>query len=76
MSAAWEMMRQGLGLVWLPAWVGLGDLRAGRVSEVLRDWRTPETPIRAVRLDRRYTPTRVQIVLDCLVGAAKAWQID
>lgn len=76
MSAVWQMMRQGLGLAWLPAWVGLADLRAGRAVELLRGWRVPETPIQAVRLDRRHTPRRLRTLLDELGGLARDWRFD
>ncbi|NLS27374.1 HTH-type transcriptional regulator PgrR [Sphingomonas sp. S2M10] len=74
LGAIWSMMRQGLGLAWLPAWVGLGPLRDGRVVELLRAWRVPETPIHAVRLERRHTPLRVRSVLDGLKAAATDWR--
>lgn len=75
MSAVWQMMRQGLGLAWLPAWVGLADLRAGRVVELLPDWRIGETAIQAVRLDGRHTSQRVRALLDGLAGAARDWRL-
>lgn len=74
MSAIWSMMRTGLGLAWLPEWVGLRDLRDGRVVELLRDWRGPETPMHAVRIDRRHTPIRVRRLLDDLREAAPEWR--
>ena len=74
MSAAWEMMRQGLGLAWLPAWVGLADLRAGRAVELLPTWRMPETDIFASRLARRHTPRRVRTFLTSLAVAAAEWR--
>ena len=74
MSAAWQMMRQGLGIAWLPAWVGLADLREGRAVELLAGWRIAQTPIKAVRLERRQTPRRVRTFLDGLVKAAADWR--
>jgi DNA-binding transcriptional LysR family regulator len=73
-SAIWSMMRNGLGLAWLPAWVGLADLRNGRVVEMLRGWRVAETPIHAVRLERRHTPARIRRLLAGLQEAARGWQ--
>ncbi|MBB3692848.1 LysR family transcriptional regulator [Sphingomonas sp. BK580] len=75
-SAAWAMMRRGLGLAWLPAWVGLAELRAGDVVELLPAWRTRETPIQAVRLERRHTPPRVRSLLDGLSEIARHWRYD
>lgn len=74
MGSIWTMMRSGLGLAWLPAWVGLIELREGRVVELLRDWRIGETPIHAVRLERRHTPTRIRRLLDDLREAAAEWR--
>jgi DNA-binding transcriptional LysR family regulator len=74
LGAIWSMMRQGLGLAWIPAWAGLGPLRDGRVVELLRAWRVQETPIHAVRLERRHTPSRVRSVLDGLKAAAEDWR--
>jgi DNA-binding transcriptional LysR family regulator len=74
LGAIWSMMRVGLGLAWIPAWIGLGPLRNGLVVELLREWRGEETPIHAVRLERRHTPTRVRSLLDGLQVAAAEWR--
>jgi len=74
-GAAWQMMRQGLGLAWLPAWAGLTDLREGRAVELLRSARIAEVPIQAVRLDRRQTPKRIRTLLDGLTEVARQWRI-
>ena len=74
MTTIWAMVASGLGLGWLPAWCGLDDLRAGRVVELLRDWRVPEeTAVHAALLDRRLIPQRTRGVLDSLADAACAW---
>lgn len=72
-TTAWSMVREGLGIGWAPAWCGLDDLRSGRVVELLREWRVPESPLSAVRLERRHTPRRTQRVLEFLSRAASAW---
>ncbi len=74
-GAAWQIMRQGLGLAWLPAWAGLADLRDGRAVELLRDLRIAEVAIQAVRLARNQTPRRVQTLLDGLTAAAQEWRL-
>lgn len=74
MSAIWSMMRMGLGLAWLPEWVGLRDLSEGRIVELLGDWRGPETAVHAIRLDRRHTPIRVRRLLDDLREASLEWR--
>jgi len=61
------------GIAWLPAWCGLDDLRAGRVVELLRDWRAPEIAVHAALLDRRLIPQRTRGVLDSLADASGSW---
>ena len=72
-TTAWNMVREGIGVGWAPAWSGLDDLRSGRVVELLREWRVPESPLSAVRLERRLTPRRTQRVLEFLSRAASTW---
>ena len=73
MTTIWAMVASGLGVAWLPAWCGLDDLRTGRVVELLRDWRAPETAIHAVLLDRRLISQRTRGVLDSVADAAVTW---
>ncbi|WP_370656181.1 LysR family transcriptional regulator [Paracoccus wurundjeri] len=74
-AAAWSMVRAGLGIGWVPSWLGLDDLRSGDVVEVLTEWRSAEAPLFAVRLDRRLTPVRTQIVMDFLGSLSSTWQV-
>ncbi len=76
MGAIWSMMRNGLGLAWLPAWVGLLEIREGRVTELLREWRVTETAMHAVRLERQHTPRRIRRLLDDLRNAARDWRLE
>jgi DNA-binding transcriptional LysR family regulator len=71
-TTVWRLMREGLGIAWAPAWLGIDDLRSGRVVEVLKPWRRPEFPLSAVRLDRRHTPERTRVILDFLEEIAPA----
>ena len=73
MTTIWAMVAGGLGTAWLPAWCGLDDLGAGRVVELLRDWRAPETAVHAALLDRRLIPQRTRGVLESLVELAGTW---
>lgn len=73
MTTIWAMVVSGLGTAWLPAWCGLDDLKEGRVVELLREWRLPETVVHAAMLDRRLLPQRTRGVLDSLADAAVAW---
>lgn len=74
-TAGWAMLRDGLGLTWAPAWLGLDDLRSGRVVEVMRAAPIPEMPLSATRLDRRHTPQRTRTVLDCIEAEAARWSL-
>ncbi len=73
MTTIWAMVASGLGTAWLPAWCGLDDLRAGRVVELLRNWRGPETAVHTAMLDRRLIPQRTRGVLDSLADKAVTW---
>jgi DNA-binding transcriptional LysR family regulator len=72
-EAAWEMIRAGFGIGYGPAWMGLQDWEQGTVVETLREWRTEEAPLYAVRLDKRLTPNRVHVVQGFVVELTRAW---
>ena len=72
-SAAWTLMREGLGITWAPDWLGLDDLRSGHVVEILSDWRLPKVPLSAVRLDRKHTPQRTREIMAYFEEIAPAW---
>jgi DNA-binding transcriptional LysR family regulator len=74
-ETAWGMIRAGFGIGWAPSWLGLEDLRSGQVVEVFRAWRTAEAAISAVRLDKRLTPQRTQVVLDFIAALPAAWDV-
>jgi DNA-binding transcriptional LysR family regulator len=71
-EAAWDMICAGLGVGCAPAWVGIEDWKQGVVIEILRDWRSGEAPLYAVRLDKRHTPERVIVVQDFIVELTRA----
>ncbi|WP_413742152.1 LysR family transcriptional regulator [Sodalis sp. RH15] len=71
----WEMVRAGFGICWAPSWLGLDDLRSGRVVEILKEWRTDASTLSAVRLQRRLTPRRTQIVMDFIAALPSSWQV-
>jgi|SRR5471030_645995 len=64
---AWSMLRAGLGIGWAPEWLGIDDLTSGTVKEVLQHWRIPQTDMWLLRLERRLTPKRTQIVMDFII---------
>ena len=74
-ESAWKMVRDGFGIAWAPAWLGLDDLRAGRVVEVLKDWRCAAAPLYSVRLQRRLTPRRTHLVMDFIAALPSQWHM-
>lgn len=74
MSVAWAMVSRGLGIGWLPAWCGLKDLEGGRIVELLRRWRVPNTPVHAVQVSRKQMPTRMRSLLAVLSDSAPSWE--
>ncbi|MBV8466770.1 MAG: LysR family transcriptional regulator [Burkholderiales bacterium] len=57
----------GLGMTMLPENVANDDLRAGRLVEVLPDWRFPEGYMQAVYVSQRGLSPAVRALLDMLV---------
>ena len=74
-EAAWSLVGAGFGIAWAPAWLGLEDLRQGRVVEVLKDWRIEQTPLSMVRLDSRHTPKRTSAVMDFVASLPATWRL-
>lgn len=72
-EAAWEMIRGGFGIGFAPAWMGIRDWKQGTVVETLREWRSQEFPLYAVRLDTRLTPKRVLIAQEFIVELTRTW---
>lgn len=72
-EAAWEMIRAGCGIGFGPAWMGIHDWEQGTVVETLREWRSEEFPLYAVRLDKRLTPKRVHVAQEFIVELTRAW---
>ena len=55
---------EGGGVIYVPRHVVEGDLRNGRLVEVLADWRKPEMPINAIHPSRQFVPKRVTAIID------------
>lgn len=72
-EAAWSMVREGFGIGWGPAWLGLDDLKSGRVVEVLRPWRIEQEPLSMVRLASRHAPKRTLLAMDFLAALPLSW---
>ena len=73
-TTAWSMVIAGFGIGWAPSWLAAGDLRSGRVVEVLRDWRTAESSLSIVRLNQKFTPKRIEILIERLAAAVPEWR--
>lgn len=58
----------GLGLTQVPDYMVAADLAAGRLREVLPEYRPPEMPIHAVMPANRMVPARVRVLLEALDG--------
>ena len=74
-DAGWAMVRAGLGISWAPIWLGLDDIRMGRVVEIMRDLRVEETVLSAVWLGGRPASPRIRAVLDFLTKASSSWDV-
>lgn len=72
-EGAWESIRAGFGIGFGPAWMGVQDWETGAVIETLRAWRSPESSLYAVRLDKRLTPKRVDLAQDFVVRLTRDW---
>lgn len=72
-DTAWDMILAGLGIGYGPAFMGTTEWQDGRVVEVLHEWRAEEAPLYIVRLDKRHTPRRVELVQDFLAEMAHRW---
>ena len=59
---------QGCGLVQLPRFHVEADLHAGRLVEVLANWKSPDLPLSALYPYRRQLSPRVRVFVDWLVA--------
>ena len=65
-GSGWNAAVHGAGIASVPLWLAADDLRAGRVVELMRDWRDAETTMYLLRRDRRLAPERVDTVINYL----------
>lgn len=63
-EAVGRAARAGLGVSQMPGYMAADALRAGKLEEVLRDFRPPETPFTALYLDRRLVSPRIRAFID------------
>jgi DNA-binding transcriptional LysR family regulator len=59
---------QDQGLVLQPTFIVGGDLAAGRLVEVLPDWRSVTLGIHAIYQSRKHLPPKVRLLIDFLVA--------
>jgi DNA-binding transcriptional LysR family regulator len=62
-ASAWKAVVHGGGILSAPLWLAADDLRAGRVVELLREWRAADVTMNFLRRDRRLTPERVNTLI-------------
>ena len=72
--AALDLVREGFGVSWSPAWIIADDLRSGRLVEAMRDWRIPEEPLWLVRTSSRQAPKRTLRTMEFLDSLAPTWR--
>lgn len=62
-----EWAVNGHGIAMKSVWDIGADLRAGRLTVLMPDWRTPEVPVHALYQRTRYMAPRVRALLDFLI---------
>jgi DNA-binding transcriptional LysR family regulator len=66
-AVAREWALRGYGVVVKSIWDITADLRAGRLTILLPEWRCPEAPLHAIYHRNRYLTPRLRVLLDFLV---------
>jgi DNA-binding transcriptional LysR family regulator len=61
----------GLGIIWQPTFLIGADLRAGRLVQLLPDYRMPDIDVLAVYPSRRHLSAKVRVMIDFLADAFK-----
>jgi DNA-binding transcriptional LysR family regulator len=61
----------GQGIIWQPTFLVGADLRAGRLVQVLPEYRLPDIDIQAVYPSRRHLSAKVRVMIDFLVEQFK-----
>jgi DNA-binding transcriptional LysR family regulator len=61
-----DSARRGLGLAMLPAYSVVDDLRAGRLVQVLPDWRSPEIGVFALLPSGRFVDAKTRAWIELL----------
>jgi DNA-binding transcriptional LysR family regulator len=66
-AAAREWAIRGYGIAMKSMWDIGADVRAGRLSILLPQWRSADAPVHALYQRNRYTAPRVRALLDFLI---------
>lgn len=66
-AVAREWAVAGYGIAMKSIWDIGADLRAGRLSVVMPEWRSPDAPVHAIYQRNRYMAPRVRTLLDFLI---------
>ncbi|WP_206996695.1 LysR family transcriptional regulator [Trinickia mobilis] len=66
-AVAREWAVAGYGIAMKSIWDIGADLRAGRLSVVMPEWRSPDAPVHAIYQRNRYMAPRVRALLDFLI---------
>jgi DNA-binding transcriptional LysR family regulator len=58
----------GLGIIQAPSYVVHDHVKAGRLTAVLEDWRTPSVPVHVLYAPNRYLSAKVRVFIDWTVA--------
>ncbi len=70
--AAHAAARQGIGYAVLPRWLVAADLEAGRLADLLPDWRAPSLTVNAAYRPARPQPRRLVLLIDRIADTLAA----
>ncbi|KAA1011285.1 LysR family transcriptional regulator [Paraburkholderia panacisoli] len=59
----------GQGVIWQPTFLVGNDLRAGKLVQVLPEYRLPDIDVLALYPSRRHVSAKIRVMIDFLVGA-------
>ncbi|WP_374372761.1 LysR family transcriptional regulator [Dongia sp.] len=59
----------GMGIIWQPTFLIGADLRAGRLVEILPDYRMPDIDILALYPSRRHLSAKVRVMVDFMAAS-------
>ena len=75
-ALAREWAVDGYGIVMKSVWDTGADLRAGRLTILMPEWRSPDVPVHALYQRSRYMAPRVRALLDFLIERFATVSVD